>query len=235
MRLKALLALVIFLLLAVAAVTLPAKTWLREALAWTGAHREVSALAYFAIYVLAAVCLVPGLLLTLAGGALFGLAGGTALVSVSSVAGATAAFLVGRVLARDWVGHRIVAWPKFRALDAALRERGLWIVLLTRLSPVFPFNLLNYAYGISAVRLRDYVLGSWIGMLPATVLYVYAGAAAADLTRAAAGELRTGAFGWGLLGLGLAATVAAVALVTRAARRQLEMSLSRERQATLHG
>ncbi|MGH8297422.1 MAG: DUF2064 domain-containing protein, partial [Steroidobacteraceae bacterium] len=102
-RLRALLALVIFVLLAVAAVALPARMWLREALAWTGAHREVSALAYFAIYVLATVCLVPGLLLTLAGGALFGLLGGTALVSASSVAGATTAFLAGRILARDWV------------------------------------------------------------------------------------------------------------------------------------
>jgi uncharacterized membrane protein YdjX (TVP38/TMEM64 family) len=213
-------------LLAVAAALLPVNDWVREVLAWTSLHRKVSGLIYLALYVIATVCLVPGLLITLAGGALFGFAAGTALVSVSSVAGATAAFLVGRMLAREWVARKTAAWPKFRALDRALRARGFWIVLLTRLSPAFPFNLLNYAYGISEVRLRDYVLGSWIGMLPATALYVYAGAAAASLTQAASGRVQLGGSRWLLLGVGLAATAAVVVLVTRVARRQLERELT---------
>jgi uncharacterized membrane protein YdjX (TVP38/TMEM64 family) len=213
-------------LLAVAAAFLPAKEWLRESLAWISVHRETSGLIYFVLYVAATVCFVPGLLLTLAGGALFGFAIGTVLVSASSVAGATAAFFVGRTLAREWIARRTAAWPRFRALDRALRARGFWIVLLTRLSPAFPYNLLNYTYGISQVRLRDYVLGSWLGMLPATALYVYAGAAAASLTQAASGRVQLGVSRWVLLGVGLAATAAVVVLVTRAARRQLDRELT---------
>ena len=99
-------------------------------------------------------------------------------------------------------------------------------MLLTRLSPLFPFNLLNYAYGVTAVRPRDYIAASWLGMLPATVLYVYAGSAAANLAQALSGRVRTGRTGTVLLVVGLAATVAVTALVTRLARRQLEHELA---------
>ena len=153
------------LLFAAAGWLLPWKPWLGAALRWAAAHREPSALAFVALYVLASVCLVPGLILTLAGGAIFGLARGVVLVSAGSLLGASAAFFIGRTLAREWTQQRIAAWPRFRALDGALGERGLWIVLLTRLSPLFPFNLLNYAYGVTAVRPRDYIAGSWLGML----------------------------------------------------------------------
>lgn len=226
MRIRPAWALAVLALLAVAAAFLPANEWLRTALAWTALHRKISGLIYLALYVVATVCLVPGLLLTLAGGALFGFAAGTALVSAGSLAGATAAFLVGRTLAREWVARRTAAWPRFRALDRALRARGFWIVLLTRLSPAFPFNLLNYMYGISQVGLRDYILGSWLGMMPATALYVYAGAAAASLTKAASGHVQLGASRWVLLGVGLAATAAVVVLVTRVARRQLDREMA---------
>lgn len=205
---------------------LPVKEWLRAALAWTAAHGEVAWPVFVALYVLATVCLVPGLILTLAGGALFGVVRGVVLVSGASVLGATAAFLLGRSLAREWTSRRIASWPKFRAFDRALAQRGFWIVLLTRLSPLLPFNLLNYAYGVSAVRLRDYVLGSWIGMLPATVLYVYAGSAAASLARVFAGGVHPGRSSIVLLLAGLAATVGVIALVTHLARRQLERELA---------
>lgn len=214
------------LLLAAAGWLLPVREWLGAALTWAAAHRGPSALVFIALYVLATVCLVPGLILTLAGGAIFGLARGVALVSAGSVLGASAAFLIGRTFAREWTQQRIAAWPRFRALDAALGERGFWIVLLTRLSPLFPFNLLNYAYGVTAVRPRDYIAASWLGMLPATVLYVYAGSAAANLAQALSGRVRTGRTGTVLLVVGLAATVAVTALVTRLARRQLEHELA---------
>jgi len=214
------------LLLAAAGWLLPWKPWLGAALRWAAAHREPSALAFVALYVLASVCLVPGLILTLAGGAIFGLARGVVLVSAGSLLGASAAFFIGRTFAREWTQQRIAAWPRFRALDGALGERGLWIVLLTRLSPLFPFNLLNYAYGVTAVRPRDYIAGSWLGMLPATVLYVYAGSAAASLAQALAGGVRTGRAGTVLLVVGLAATVTVAALVTRVARRRLEQELA---------
>jgi len=225
-RLRALLGLTLIVLLAAAAVLLPVKDWLRAALTWTAQHRETSWCVFLALYVVAAVCLVPGLILTLAAGAIFGVRDGIALVSVGSVAGATAAFFVGRTFAREWISRRIEAWPRFRALDHALRERGLWIVLLTRMSPAFPFNLLNYAYGVTAVRPRDYIIGSWVGMVPATVLYVYAGSAAANVSQAVAGPVRTGTSGVAFLCLGLAATLAVTVLVTRLARRELDRELT---------
>lgn len=216
----------LLLLAAAAALWLPVKDYLRAALEWMAAHRGSSWPAFIALYVLATVCLVPGLILTLAGGAMFGVTRGVALVSAASVLGASAAFFIGRTLARGWTEKRIAAWPRFRALDRALGERGFWIVLLTRLSPLFPFNLLNYAYGVTGVRPRDYIVGSWLGMLPATVLYVYAGSAAADLAQAVAGGAHTGRARTLLWMLGLAATLAVVALVTRLARRQLERELA---------
>lgn len=205
---------------------LPVKDGLRAALGWAAVHPGIAWLVFAGLYILATVCLVPGLILTLAGGALFGVARGVLLVSVSSVLGATAAFLLGRSLAREWISRRIAAWPKFRALDRALAQRGFWIVLLTRLSPLFPFNLLNYAYGVSAVRLRDYLLGSWIGMAPATVLYVYAGSAAASLARVFAGGARPGRATLVLLIAGLAATAGVIVLATHLARRELERELA---------
>jgi len=222
-------AIAVLALLVAAGWLLPVREWLGAALTWAAAHRAPSALVFIALYVLATVCLVPGLILTLAGGAMFGLAGGVALVSAASVLGASAAFFIGRTFAREWTQQRIAAWPRFRALDGALGERGFWIVLLTRLSPLLPFNLLNYAYGVTAVRPRDYIAASWLGMLPATVLYVYAGSAAANLAQALSGRVRTGTTGTVLLVVGLAATVAVTALVTRLARRQLEHELAHER------
>jgi uncharacterized membrane protein YdjX (TVP38/TMEM64 family) len=209
-----------------ALVLLPVKAWLVAALEWTSANRGIAAFAYVLLYVVATVALLPGLVLTIGAGAIFGLAKGVALVSLSSVLGATAAFFVGRTVARNWVSRQIEAWPKFRALDRALDARGFWIVLLTRLSPVFPFNLLNYAYGVTAVKPRDYILGSWIGMFPATVLYVYAGSAAADVAQALTGKVETGGAGRVLLFVGLVATVVVTVLVTRIARRHLDHELA---------
>jgi uncharacterized membrane protein YdjX (TVP38/TMEM64 family) len=214
------------LALALLAWLLPVAAWIRAALDWTAAHREVAWMAFIALYVVATVCFVPGLPLTLAAGAIFGVAAGTALVSVGSTVGATAAFFIGRTVARDWVGQRIAAWPRFRAVDRAVASRGFWVVLLMRLSPALPFFLLNYAFGITAVKAREYVLGSWLGMFPATLAYVYAGSVAANLGQALAGKVELGATGWVLLGLGLAATVTVTVLVTRLARDYLDREIA---------
>ncbi len=205
---------------------LPIADLVRAALDWTAANRESAWIAFIALYIVATVCFVPGLPLTLAAGAIFGVAAGTALVSVGSTLGATAAFFVGRTVARDWVGRRIEAWPRFRAVDRAVASRGFWVVLLMRLSPALPFFLLNYAFGITAVKPREYVFGSWLGMLPATLAYVYAGSVAANLGQALAGKAQLGAAGWVLLGVGLAATVTVTVLVTRLARGYLEREIA---------
>jgi uncharacterized membrane protein YdjX (TVP38/TMEM64 family) len=200
----------------------PVQELLRGALDWIAGLGAAGVAAFVALYVLACVLMVPGSLLTLGAGAVFGVVRGTAIISVASTLGATAAFLVGRHLARDWVARRIATNPRFAAIDTAVGREGWKIVGLTRLSPAFPFNLLNYAYGLTSVRPRDYVLASWVGMLPGTVMYVYLGSLAGSLaTLGAPGGGRTPAQ-WALFGVGLAATVAVTVLVTRIARRALD-------------
>jgi uncharacterized membrane protein YdjX (TVP38/TMEM64 family) len=183
-------------------------------------------IAFLLVYVAATVLLLPGFILTLGAGFVFGLGWGTALVSASSTLGATASFLVGRYLAREWVAGKMRAFPRFAAVDEAVAQEGWKIVGLTRLSPVFPFNLLNYAFGITRVKLRHYVPASWLGMLPGTVLYVYIGSLAGDLaTLGAEGRARTPQE-WAFYVVGLLATAAVTIQVTRLARRALDKRVS---------
>src|SRR5207245_7459752 len=128
----------------------------------------------------------PAAVRRLAAGVVYGARWGTLLVSPASVLGATAAFVLARWVARDWIAARVRPNPRFAAIDEAVGEDGFGIVLLLRLSPLVPFNFLNFALGLSRVRLRDYVLASAIGMLPGTFLYVYLGSlitSAAELAR----------------------------------------------------
>lgn len=148
--------------------------WIRQA--------GPAGMAVFAgVYVLACLLFIPGSLLTLGAGVIYGVAKGTALVSVSATLGAAAAFLVARYFARGFVERKLAQNPKFKAMDEAVAKEGWKIVGLARLSPVFPFNLLNYAFGLTQIRFKDYVPASFIGMIPGTLLYVYLGSLAGDL------------------------------------------------------
>ena len=178
------------------------------------------------LYVMATVLFLPGWILTLGAGAVFGLAKGAVTVSLAATLGATAAFLVGRYLARDAVARRLAAHPRFAAIDAAVAREGWKIVLLTRLSPAFPFNLLNYAFGLTRIPAREYVLASWIGMLPGTVLYVYVGSLAGDLATLGQGARARTAAEWTLYGVGFLATVAVTIYVTRIARGALDRRIA---------
>lgn len=176
---------------------------------------------YVVGYALATVAFVPGSLLTLAGGAIFGLAQGTVLVFSGATLGSTAAFLVARYLARAAIERRLAANRRFAAIDAAVARSGFRIVFLLRLSPAFPFVLLNYGLGLTRVKLRDFVLAS-VGMLPGSLLYVYYGKVAGDVVAlAAGGAAERGPGHYVVLGLGLLATLVVTTLVTRIARRAL--------------
>ncbi|MFZ5565279.1 MAG: TVP38/TMEM64 family protein [Thermodesulfobacteriota bacterium] len=179
-----------------------------------------------ALYIPAAVLMAPASVLTLAGGFFFGLVKGTIAVSIGSTLGAGAAFLTGRYLARGWVARKIGGNPVFAALDAALAREGWKIVGLTRLSPLFPFNLLNYAFGITGVPFSHYLLASWIGMLPGTLMYVYIGSAAGSLAQLGSGQRPVSAAQWALYAAGLAATVAVTLYVTALARRALNTKVA---------
>jgi uncharacterized membrane protein YdjX (TVP38/TMEM64 family) len=178
-------------------------------------------LLFIAIYILACVLFLPGSVLTLGAGVLFGLFAGSVIVSIASTLGATAAFIVGRYFARDWVAKKIEGNPGFKAIDDAVAKEGWKIVGLTRLSPVFPFNLLNYAYGLTKVSLRDYFFASWMGMLPGTVMYVYIGSVVGDLARLSAGGRTRTTTEWALYIVGFVATVTVTIYVTRVARAAL--------------
>ncbi len=186
---------------------------------WIDGLGAAGPVAFIGAYAIGVVAFLPGAALTLAGGAIFGVVKGTAIVFTAAVLGSTLAFLIARYAARDFVAKRIAGNAQFAAIDRAIGQQGRKIVFLLRLSPVFPFSLGNYALGLTRVGLADYVTGA-IGMLPGTFLYVYLGSLAGDVASAAAG----GGADTGktvLTVVGLAATVVVTVFVTRIARRAL--------------
>lgn len=193
----------------------------RNALDWISGLGAIGPIVFAAVYILACVLMLPGSILTLGAGVVFGVIQGTIAVSVASTLGATCAFLVGRYLARDWVGAKIAGNEKFTAIDEAVAAEGWKIVGLTRLSPIFPFNLLNYAFGLTQVKLKHYFFASWIGMLPGTVMYVYIGSLAGDLATLGSGERSRSSGEWVLYGVGLLATIIVTVFVTRIAKKAL--------------
>lgn len=173
-------------------------------------------------YIVATVAFIPGSILTLAAGAIFGLVRGTMYVFVGATVGSILAFLVSRYFARSAIERKLAGNRKFDTIDRAVGAKGLKIVLLLRLSPVFPFNLLNYGLGLTKVRLRDYAIAS-VGMLPGTFLYVYYGKLAGDVAAVAGGvEVSKGPAYWTVLILGLVATIVVTTIVTRIARKALK-------------
>jgi uncharacterized membrane protein YdjX (TVP38/TMEM64 family) len=190
---------------------------LKAALDWIGKLGPWGPVIFAGLYILATVLFIPGSVLTLGAGAVFGVVLGSVYVSISATLGATAAFLVGRYLARDAIARKIEKNEKFATIDRAVADEGWKIVLLTRLSPVFPFTLLNYAFGLTRVKLSHYVLASWIGMMPGTVMYVYLG----SLANVGAGHRQRTTSEWILYGVGLLATVTVTIFVTRLARQAL--------------
>lgn len=223
---------VIAALLITAIVLLPVKQYLVSLLEWAQGLGAWGPIVVSASYLVACVLFLPGSVLTLGAGFLFGVVKGTIAVSIGSTLGACAAFLVGRTIARDWVAKKVSGNAKFAAIDQAVGREGFKIVLLTRLSPIFPFNLLNYAFGLTKVALRQYALASWIGMLPGTVMYVYLGSAARSLADVAAGQVQGGPAQRMFFWFGLVATVIVAVIVTRIARRALNQAVSQGEDAS---
>ncbi|MBI5594659.1 MAG: TVP38/TMEM64 family protein [Elusimicrobia bacterium] len=195
------------------------KAALAAALAWTAGLGLAGQAAFVLIYIVACVAFLPGSVLTLGAGAAFGLWRGFVLVSIASTLGACAAMLVGRYFLRDWVAGKMGRFPVFAAVRSAVASEGWKVVGLTRLSPVLPFSLLNYAYGLTDVPMGEYALASWVGMMPGTFLFVYLGAAAGEAARG--GAHARSPLEWALYAAGLAATALAAWLVGRKAKEAL--------------
>lgn len=179
-------------------------------------------IAFILIYALAVVALIPASLLTIAGGAVFGLLPGVAYALIGATLGSTAAFLLGRHVARRLVAARLAAMPRFVAIERAVSARGRRIVLLLRLSPVVPFNFLNYALGLTTISVWDFVFAS-LGTVPGAFVYAYAGKVTGEaLALAGKAEVPKDASYYAFLVGGLVATIAATTVVTRTARRALQ-------------
>ncbi len=202
---------------------LPIQEWLRNFNTWV-AHMGVTGIFIFiGAYAVATVLLAPGSILTIGAGFAFGLWKGFLAVSAGSTLGAALAFLVARFIARRRVEAIAKGNDKFQRIDKAIGKEGVKLIFLLRLSPVIPFNISNYLYGLTSVKFWPYVLVSWIGMIPGTFLYVYIGTAsqAAVSTAASGAAIKHGWQYWALTSVGLAATVIATILITKIARDAL--------------
>jgi uncharacterized membrane protein YdjX (TVP38/TMEM64 family) len=195
---------------------------LQDVLAWIAGLGGWGPVAFVVLYVVVTVLLLPAVVLTVGAGALFGVAWAFVVVSTGATLGAVAAFVIGRYLVRDWVARRVAASPRLAAVDEAVGREGWKIVLLTRLSPAFPFVLLNYVFALTRVSLPHYALASWLGMMPGIALYSYLGALAGDVAATAVGGRARTPEEWILFGLGLLATAGVTLYVTRLARAALD-------------
>jgi uncharacterized membrane protein YdjX (TVP38/TMEM64 family) len=217
--------LIAVIVIVIIATKLPVKDWLITALEWTEGLGLWGPLFVVVFYVIACVFLLPGSILTLGAGFIFKVALGVVTVSIASTLGACAAFGVGRTIARNWIAGKVANNEKFGAIDEAVAQKGFKIVLLIRLSPIIPFNFLNYAFGLTKISFWRYALGSWIGMIPGTFMYVYFGAGLRSLADAATGEVETGLAGKLFFWIGLAVTIVVTVFVTRVARNALKQAV----------
>ena len=204
---------------------LPAGDWLSDFNRWVGALGIAGVALFAGLYAVATVLMLPGAIFSLGAGFAFGLGWGFVAVSIGATTGAALAFLIGRFLARDKIEAMTRDKPKFRALDRAIGKKGARLIFLLRLSPLIPFNLSNFFYGLTAVRFWPYVVASWIGMMPGVLVYVYLGTLGrAGLETAAGTETERTPLEWTLLVVGLIATVAVTVWISKIARQALKES-----------
>jgi len=232
--LKILLIILLLIAVGIALVSFPLRHWFMQLESYVESLGAVGPMVVVLAYVFLTVLLVPGSAITVGAGTLFGLKIGFIVVVLGANLGALVAFFLARTLLRQRVARWAESNPRFRLLDRAIGKQGFKMVLLTRLSPIFPFVLLNYFLGLTAVRTGAYVLGNLLGMLPATFLFVYLGAAARD---ALAGQLNVsvGLYQQILKVVGLLATIAVVIMITRIARQALRQTEQLDEGSTVPG
>lgn len=223
--------LVIFLLLlsalVVAAWQLPVEQLLNEIQAWVELNPRWAIAAMIGVLVAGILVMFPSSLLMMLSGFLFGLFQGFLVVWAATFIAATAAFLIARKLARPLVERRIARKISFQAIDAAICRKGLFVVLLTRLILLLPFPALNYSHGLTDVRLRDYILGTMIGMVPPIFLFVYLGTLASDVADIVHGRVTLEGAEWMAAIAGVAAVLIVASLIVIVARKALRQELQR--------
>ncbi len=203
---------------------LPARQWAIAFVEWIRGKGAAAAIIFAVTYVVAAVLLLPGSVLTLGAGFVYGAVWGTVVVVPASIAAALISFVITRRFGRGWVAKRVKGSKKFEALDHAIEHAGFKITLLVRLSPIFPFGLLNYALGLTKVTFRDYALATALGMLPGTIAYVYLGSLVTSATDL--GHSNGSWLYWVGGGLTVAASVAITLIARSALKRELRSAQS---------
>lgn len=201
--------------------TLPITEWLERLALLSEQHPVAVPVGYVAAVAIATVALFPGWISMMLGGLLFGLMPGLPFALLGITAGAFGAFLAGRALGRSWVEKRMGDSLKLQALDEAVEAQSFYIVFLTRFAIVLPFNVLNYAFGLTRVTAATYVAATALGMLPAVLLYVYLGTLADDFGAILSGDVRPASGAYWIGALAIVAIAAVIWIVQRAARRAL--------------
>jgi len=192
---------------------------------WAQKHVVAGAMVYITCVVVATVLFVPGSGSMMIAGYLFGFGLGTFVSAIAITVGAQCAFLAGRLVARDWIAAKVAGNRRLSAIEMGLREEAFLIVVLTRLSLIIPFNLLNYAYGITSVRGGVHLLATGVGMLAPVALYVYLGTLAHDIGQILSGAATPTTLGYWIAGAGIIAIIVLTWVMHRAASRALERHL----------
>lgn len=155
---------------------LPLSLWLSNADNWLAGQGIWTIPIFTLAYVCAAVLGLPNIVLILAAGTLFGLTEGVISASIADTLSIAVCFLIGQSFGRRWITNLVRENSRFHQLDRAFAQKGWKIVLLTRLSPILPSNILNYGFSITQINFWEYLFFSWLGMLPVIFTYVYVGA-----------------------------------------------------------
>lgn len=191
---------------------------LDQSLRWIQSLGPWAPVVFIILYIITVIFFLPAAILTAGGGFVFGLAWGSLYVLIAASISANIAFLLGRHFARDWITRKLEGNARFKALDEATARDGWKIVALVRLAPVFPFSLTSYAFGIARIPLWEFALANF-AMIPGTVMYVYFGSVARDLTE------KVSTPPWIKWTVG-ALTVIVIIYVTRFAKRALSQRIS---------
>ena len=206
--------------------------WLVGIVEWIDGLGAIAPIVFVLAYIVITVAFLPASVITLGAGCVFGVVKGSILVFIGAMLGATAAFLVGRFIARDWIAKKVEGNRFFNSLDNAIAEEGLKLIFLIRLSPAFPFNLLNYALGLTKVSLRDYVIGT-TGIIPGTIMYVYLGSLIGDVAMLGTGEAPANPFIDWTIKILIFVTIVAISLyIAKIAKKVLNESVPETEEAT---
>jgi len=192
--------------------------WMEQSMLWIEQSGWVGWIWFIVLYTISCVLFLPGSVLSFGAGAIYGFWPATVLVSLGSVAGALANFVSSRYLLRGWIERKLGGGPKFRALNHAVTRAGAKLVFLTRISPVLPHSLVSCAFGLSRISFWRYLFASWLGFLPISAAYAYAGAV---IGKAAKGGIHQGPSAWIAYTIELALTILVTVWITRLAHKAL--------------